>query len=56
VVLSETSSPTSVSPGDPTTHEEHDYMTLKSYLLKIIEVFKEDINKSLLKTQENINR
>jgi hypothetical protein len=38
------SSPTTASPGYPNTSEEQD---LKSHLMKMIETFKEETNKSL---------
>jgi hypothetical protein len=43
---SESSSPTTSSSSYPNTLEEQD-SDLKSYLIKMIEAFKEDINNSL---------
>lgn len=45
---SEPSSPTTSSPGYPNPTEEQDY-DIKSHLMKMIEFFKENINKLLKK-------
>ena len=50
LVSSEPSSPTTVSPGYPNTPEKQDPV-LKSYLMMMIEDFKEDINNSLKEIQ-----
>ena len=49
---SEPSSPTKASPGYSKTPEKKD-SAIKSYLIKMIEAFKEDINNSLKEIQEN---
>jgi esterase/lipase len=49
---SEPSSPTTASPEYSNTPEKQ-LSVLKSYLMKIIESFKEDINKSLKEIQQN---
>jgi hypothetical protein len=49
---SETSTPTTASPGHPNTPKKQD-LGLKSYLVKLVEDFKKDINKSLNEIQEN---
>jgi hypothetical protein len=50
------SSTTTASPGYPNTPEKQD-SDLKSYLMKMIEVIKEDINNSLKEIQEpQVNR
>ena len=52
----EPNSPTTASPGYPNTPEKQD-SDLKSYLMKMIEVIKEDINNSLKEIQEpQVNR
>jgi hypothetical protein len=48
MAASESSSPTTTSPGYPNILEEQDNVP-KSHLMKIIETFKENINKSLKK-------
>jgi hypothetical protein len=48
---SETSSPTTVSPGYPKAPEKQD-SNLKSHLMMMIEDFKKDINNSLKEIQE----
>ena len=50
---SETSTPTTASPGYPNTHEEQNSDFI-SHLMKMIEIFKGEINKSLKEIQENI--
>ena len=50
---SESSSPSSASPEYPNILEEQD-CDLESYLVKMIEAYKEDINNSLKEIQENI--
>jgi hypothetical protein len=52
---SEPSSSTTASPRYPNTSENHD-ADLKFYLMKIIEFFKEDINNSRKKIQENTGK
>ena len=52
---SEPSSPTTVSPEYTNTHENQE-ADLKSYGMKIIESFKEDINNSLKEMQENTGK
>jgi hypothetical protein len=52
---SELSSPTKVSPEYTNTPENQESV-LKSYLMKIIESFKEDINNSLKEIQENTGK
>ena len=49
---SESSPPTSASPGYPNTPEKQD-SDLKSYLMKLVEAFKKGINNSLEEIQEN---
>jgi hypothetical protein len=49
---SEPSTPTSASPGYPNRPEKQD-LDLKSYLMKLVEDIKKDINNSLKETQEN---
>jgi hypothetical protein len=49
---SETSTPTSPSPGYPNTPEKQDSES-KSYLMMLVEDLKEDINNSLKEIQEN---
>jgi hypothetical protein len=51
----EPSSPTTVSPGYPNTPEKQD-SDLKSHLMMMIEEFKNDINNSLKKIQENTGK
>ena len=50
---SESSTPTTVSPGYSNTPKKQDY-NLKSYLMMVVEVIKKDINNSLKEIQENI--
>ena len=52
---SEPSSPTTASPEYTNTPENQESV-LKSYLMKIIESFKEDINNSLKEIQENTGK
>ena len=52
---SEPISPTRASPEYTNTPENQESV-LKSYLMKIIESFKEDINNSLKEIQENTGR
>ena len=52
---SEPSSPTTASP-EYTNMSENQEAVLKSYLMKIIESFKEDINNSLEEIKYNTNR
>ena len=52
---SEPSSPTTASPEYTNTPENQE-ADLKSYLIKIIESFKEDINNSLKEIQENTGK
>jgi DNA replication initiation complex subunit (GINS family) len=52
---SEPSSPTTASP-EYTKIPENQESVLKSYLMKIIESFKEDINNSLKELQENTGK
>jgi hypothetical protein len=52
---SERSSPTTTSPEYTNTPENQEAL-LKSYLVKIIESFKEDINNSLKEIEENIGK
>jgi hypothetical protein len=52
---SEPSSPTRASPEHTNTPENQESV-LKSYLMKIIESFKEDINNSLKEIQENTGK
>jgi hypothetical protein len=49
---SETSTPTTASPGYPNTPEKQD-SDLKSYLMMLVEDFKKDINNSLKEMQES---
>jgi hypothetical protein len=49
---SEPSTLTTASPGYPNLPENH-VVDIKSYLVKIIESFKKDINSSLREIQEN---
>ena len=50
---SEPSSPTTTSPGYPSTPEKQD-LDLKTHHMMLIEDFKKDINSSHNETQENI--
>jgi methyl-accepting chemotaxis protein len=52
---SESSSPTTTSPGYTKTPENQESV-LKSFLMKIIESFKEDINNSLKEIKENTGK
>lgn len=52
VASSEPSSLTTSSSGYPNTPEEHDN-NLEFHLMKMIETYKEEINKSLIEIQEN---
>jgi hypothetical protein len=52
---SEPSTPTTVSPGYPNTHETQD-SGLKSYLMMLVEDFKKGINNSLKEIQENTDK
>jgi hypothetical protein len=52
---SKPSYPTTTSPRYPNTPENHN-ADLKSYLMKIIEAFMEDINNSLTEIQENTGK
>jgi hypothetical protein len=52
---SEPISPTTASPGYPNTPENQD-ADLKSYLMKIIESFKEDINNLLKEIRKNTDK
>jgi hypothetical protein len=52
---SEPSSPTTASPGYPSTPEKQD-SDLKSYLMIMIEDFKKTINNSLKEIQENTGK
>jgi predicted RNase H-like nuclease (RuvC/YqgF family) len=52
VPSSEPSTPTTESPGYPNTPEKQD-LDLKSYLMMLVENFKEDINNFLKEIQEN---
>ena len=52
---SEPSSPTTASPKYTNTPENEKYV-LKSYLMKIIESLKKDINNSLKEIQENMGK
>jgi hypothetical protein len=51
-VPGEPTSPTTASPGYPNTSEKQDNY-LKSYVMKMIEAFKEDVKNSLKEIQEN---
>jgi hypothetical protein len=51
---SEPSTPTSASPGYPNTPEKQD-SDLKSYLMKLVEDIKKDLNNSLKEIQESTN-
>jgi hypothetical protein len=52
---SETSSPTTRSPVYTNTTENQD-TDLKFYLMKMIDIFMQDINNSLKETQENAGK
>jgi hypothetical protein len=52
---SEPSTPTTMSPGYPNTPEKQD-SDLKSYLMMLVEDFKEDINNSLKEIQKNTDK
>ena len=52
---SEPSTPTTASPGYPTTPEKQD-SDLKSYLMMLVEDFKKDINNFFKEIQENTAR
>ena len=49
---SESSTPTSPSPGHPNTPEKLD-LDLKAYLMMMIEDIKKDLNNSLIEIQDN---
>ena len=49
---SESSTPTSASPGQPNTQEKLD-MDLKAYLMMMVKDIKKDFNNSLKEIQEN---
>jgi hypothetical protein len=51
----EPSSPTTASPGFPSTPEKQD-MDIKSYLMILIEDFKKNINNSLKELQDNTGK
>ena len=55
MVLSEPSYPATTNPGYPNETEAQE-VDLKFSLIRMIETFKEDINKSLKKVQENISK
>jgi hypothetical protein len=55
LVSSEPSTPTTASPGYPTTPEKQD-SDLKSYLMMLVEDFKKDINNFFKEIQENTAR
>jgi gas vesicle protein len=52
---SESSTPTSASPGYPNTPQKQE-SDLKSYLMMLVEDIKKDINNSLKEIQENIDK
>jgi hypothetical protein len=52
---SEPSTPTTASPGYPSTPERQD-SDLKSYPMTLVEDFKKDINNSLKEIQENTDK
>jgi hypothetical protein len=52
---SETSTPTTASPGYPNTPKKQD-SDLKSYLMMLVENFNKGINNSLKEIQENTDR
>ena len=53
--LSEPSSPTTTGPGYQNTPEKQDF-DLKSHLMKVVDVIKEDIDNSLKEIQENTSK